>query len=249
VKWPAVKWPAAGGRRPTGENPTSSRRLPTAGRRLLLVGCVLSAALIAWVLFGPIPAIPRVTSPTIVDRNGVVLYEPLGARGERGEWIGEVPANVARATIAAEDRRFESHLGLDPIAIARAALHDIRRGALVEGGSTLTQQVAKQLLGSENRGVVAKLHEAVIAIRLERCYTKRAILAMYVNLAPYGNQIRGLGRASRAYFGVAPEELTVAQAAFLAALPQKPGSIAASEARSRSISWNVCGARASCPHL
>src|SRR5258706_5582742 len=64
---------------------------------------LLSLTALSWIAFGPIPAIPRVTSPTIVDRNGVVLYEPLGARGERGAWIGDVPVNVARATIAAED--------------------------------------------------------------------------------------------------------------------------------------------------
>jgi penicillin-binding protein 1C len=188
-----------------------------------------------WVVFGPIPPIPRVTSPTIVDRNGIVLYEPLGARGERGSWIADVPPNVARATIAAEDRRFDSHLGIDPIAMARAAVHDVRRGALVEGGSTITQQIAKQLLGSDNRGVIAKLHEAIVAIRLERRYTKHAILSMYVNLVPYGNQIRGIGRASRAYFGVAPQELTMAQAAFLAALPQRPGSISHAMKRQRYV--------------
>lgn len=204
-------------------------------RRLSVVGCLLVAAVGAWVVFGPIPAIPRVTSPTIVDRNGVVLYEPLGARGERGAWVAEVPANVARATIAAEDRRFASHLGIDPIAIARAAVHDVRHGALVEGGSTITQQVAKQLLNSEDRGVIAKLHEAIVAVRLERRYTKRAILSMYVNLVPYGNQIRGIGRASRAYFGVEPRELTIAQAAFLAALPQRPGSTAHALKRQRYV--------------
>jgi penicillin-binding protein 1C len=208
---------------------------PAASRRLVVVGCLLSVVALAWLAYGPIPVMPHVTSPTIVDRNGVVLYEPLGSRGERGVWIGDVPVNVARATIAAEDRRFESHFGIDPLAVARAAMHDLSRGALVEGGSTLTQQVAKQLLGSEDRGVIAKLHEAVVAIRLERRYTKRAILAMYVNLAPYGNQIRGLGRASRAYFGIVPEELTVAQAAFLAALPQKPGSTAHALKRQRLV--------------
>jgi penicillin-binding protein 1C len=196
---------------------------------------IVFIAAAAWIAYGPIPPIPRVTSPTIVDRNGVVLYEPLGARGERGAWVADVPPNVARATIAAEDRRFASHLGIDPIAIGRAAIHDIRRGAVVEGGSTITQQVAKQLLNSDDRGLMAKLHESVVALRLERRYTKRAILSMYVNLVPYGNQIRGIGRASRAYFGVAPQELTVAQAAFLASLPQRPGSIPHALKRQRSV--------------
>jgi penicillin-binding protein 1C len=205
-----------------------------AGRGWWVVGVAILAAA-GYVLYGPIPAIHMVTSPTVVDRNGVVLYEPLRAGGVRSVWIKDVPPRVAQATIAAEDRRFYSHPGLDPIAIARAAWHDVRRGALVEGGSTLTQQVAKQLVGANDRGVVTKIREAVIALRLERRYTKRAILAVYCNLAPYGNQIDGIGRASRVYFGVAPDELTHAQAAFLAALPQKPGSMKHALARQRVV--------------
>jgi penicillin-binding protein 1C len=205
-----------------------------AGGGWWVVGVAILAAA-GYVLYGPIPAIPTVTSPTVVDRNGVVLYEPLGAGGVRSAWVNDVPPRVAEATIAAEDRRFYSHPGLDPIAIARAAWHDIRRGALVEGGSTLTQQVAKHLVSANTRGVITKIREAVIALRLERRYTKGAILALYCNLVPYGNQIDGIGRASRVYFGVAPEELTDAQAAFLAALPQKPGSIRHALARQRVV--------------
>jgi penicillin-binding protein 1C len=190
-------------------------------------GGVLAAGLFAlalWVLLGPIPAITPDTSPTIVDRNGVVLYEPLSPTGTRNEWIDVVPVSVASATIAAEDRRFEHHLGIDPIAIARAVAHDIRHLRAAEGGSTITQQVAKMLLGSPPRTIASKVHEAVVALRLEHRYTKRQILALYVNLAPYGEQTIGIARASRRYFGCAPEELTVAQAAWLASLPQRPST-------------------------
>jgi penicillin-binding protein 1C len=180
-----------------------------------------------WVWFGPIPPIDaaRFTSTTIVDRNGVVLYEPLSPRGNRGEWLRVVPENIARATIAAEDRRFQRHPGIDPIAIARAAWHDLKSLAFVEGGSTITQQVAKLLLDSPDRGIASKVRESIVALRLERKYTKGAILALYVNLAPYGNQIHGVTRASQHYFGCAPEELTVAQSAFLASLPRRPGDV------------------------
>src|SRR6185369_11843353 len=75
-----------------------------------------------------------------------------------------------------------------------------------------------------NRGLFAKMQEAVVAVRLERRYSKKEILALYLNLAPYGNQSTGISRASHLYFGTAPEELTVAQAAYLAALPQRPGA-------------------------
>ena len=102
--------------------------------------------------------------------------------------------------------RFRSHLGVDPIAIVRAAVHDRPRGRIVEGGSTITQQVAKLLLRASarpgpRRGWSTKIHEAVIALRLEHRLTKNEILALYLNLAPYGNQIEGAERASQAYFG------------------------------------------------
>ena len=181
----------------------------------------LAGVLLAWMLFGPIPSLPTSQSQTILDRRGEVLYQPITTQ----EWLNEVPPNVARATLAAEDRRFRYHLGIDPIAVTRAAWHDVKRRAIVEGGSTITQQVAKMLLDSPDRGVIAKVHEAIVAVRLERRYSKRAILAMYVNLAPYGNQIRGIARASRRYFGCAPEDLTPAQSAFLASLPRRPGDV------------------------
>src|SRR6185295_11526065 len=146
----------------------------------------------------------------------IVLYEPLSATGTRNEWLDEVPSSVANATIAAEDRRFYRHFGIDPIAITRAVAHDIRHLRAAEGGSTITQQVAKMLLGSPPRTLVSKLREAVIALRLEHRYSKREILALYVNLAPYGEQTIGIARASRRYFGCSPEELTIAQSAWLA---------------------------------
>src|SRR5581483_9228993 len=117
--------------------------------------------------------------------DGVVLYEPLSEGGTRSRWIANVPRNVARATIAAEDRRFDHHFGIDPIAVVRALLRDIRHMRVVEGGSTITQQVAK-LIDPAPRTVRAKIREAIVALRLEHRYSKREILALYCNLAPYG---------------------------------------------------------------
>jgi penicillin-binding protein 1C len=195
-------------------------------------------ALALWLRLGPLPPIDpnSVTSATILDRNGIVLYEPLSPKQTRGEWItaADIPPRVAEATIAAEDRRFRGHIGIDPIAVARAAAHDLRHLRVVEGGSTITQQVAKLLLGSERRGLSEKVREAVIALRLEHRYSKDEILALYLNLAPYGAQTNGIARASRRWFGRAPEDLTVAQAAFLAALPQRPSASRAS-ARQRVV--------------
>ncbi len=192
-------------------------------KRLSVVGCLLSVALIGvWVRVGPVPPIKAETTPVVTDRNGVVLYEPLSRGGTRSAWIANVPENVARATIAAEDQRFEHHIGVDPIAIARALVHDVRHLRVVEGGSTITQQVAKLILPPRKRTIVAKIREAIVALRLEHRYSKREILTMYVNLAPYGQQTIGIARASDRYFGCAPDQLTIAQAAYLAALPQRP---------------------------
>jgi len=201
-------------------------------------GGALAAGLLAlslWVRLGPIPPITPDTTPTIVDRNGIVLYEPLSATGTRNEWLEEIPASVAKATLAAEDRRFYKHFGVDPIATARAVAHDIRHLRAAEGGSTITQQVAKMLLGSPPRTLISKLREAVIALRLEHRYSKREILALYVNLAPYGEQTIGIARASRRYFGCAPEELTIAQSAWLASLPQRPSTPRRALARQRRV--------------
>lgn len=199
-------------------------------RTMTIAGVAFFAALAVaiWIRVGPPPPVDRdsFVSTAIYDRNGVLLSEPLNARGERSAWIAaaEVPAAISRATIAAEDHRFFEHHGIDPWAIARAAWRNLRRGRVVEGGSTITQQVAKLLLHAGRRTLAAKLRESIAALRLEHHYSKREILALYLNMAPYGNRISGIHRASRSYFGVAPEELTFAQAAFLASLPQRPGA-------------------------
>ena len=185
---------------------------------------------LSWLRLGPIdPQVldaNRFASATIVDRNGIPLYEPLAASGTRGERLtaDSIPERLAKATIAAEDRRFRHHPGIDPIAVTRAMAHNLRAMRVVEGGSTITQQVAKLLLQSKDRSARQKAREAVLALRLEHRYTKRELLALYLNLAPYGNQINGAARASRTYFGCPPENLTDAQAAFLASLPQRPSA-------------------------
>ena len=197
-------------------------------RTTLAAALALIAGATLFIYFGPIDETlldaTRFASTTIVDRNGVALYEPLSPAGGRGASMDakELPALVVAATLAAEDRRFFAHPGVDPIAIARAAFRNMTQGRVREGGSTITQQVAKLLRGGGERSWRNKVGETVLAIRLERRFTKDEILAMYLNAAPYGNQIHGIARASRAYFGVAPRDLTAAQAPFLAALPQRP---------------------------
>jgi len=198
-------------------------------RGVAALAAVLAAGLV-WLRVGPVDQRlldeARHRSTTVVDRNGEVLYESLATSGERGERLApdRLPPHLVAATLAAEDRRFFSHPGVDPLAVARAALHNFRAMRVVEGGSTITQQAAKLLLGSSERSLRQKWREAVLAVRLEHRLSKREILALHLNHAPYGNRIRGAARASRAYFGAEASQLTPAQAAFLAALPQRPSA-------------------------
>jgi len=203
-------------------------------RRAAVGAIAIGLALLVWLRMGPLPAglLDDSTRPStiVTDRHGETLYEVRAGDGLRGEWIdaGNVPERLAHATRAAEDVRFHWHPGIDPIGIVRAAWRNVRAGDVEEGGSTITQQVAKLLLARQNGGTVAtgwraKAREAVVALRLEHRLSKRDVLALYLNLAPYGNQIQGAGRAARAYFGRDVASLTAAETAFLAALPQQPG--------------------------
>jgi penicillin-binding protein 1C len=186
-----------------------------------------------WVRFGPLPQAlledDSRLSTIVLDRHGETLYEARSSLGDRSSRMdpAAIPDVLAKATLAAEDHRFWSHPGVDPVAIARALARDIRAGRAVEGGSTITQQVVKLLLARRSeprRGWRAKAYEALLALRLEHRLSKREILALYLSLAPYGNQIAGAERASRAYFHRAAAALTVGQAAYLASLPQRPSA-------------------------
>ena len=216
----------AAGSQPAEMGP-KRRRAKSPPLHWLFVLIALSATAL-WLRLGPLPDfdVTHFQSTTILDRNGEVLYEPLAASGNRAQWLSadKLPPRVVDATIAAEDRRFRKHIGVDPLAVARATLHNLRARRIVEGGSTITQQVAKLLLQSHDRSLRTKWRETVVALRLEHRYSKNEILAMYLNLAPYGNRITGVARASRAYFACGPESLTAAQSAFLASLPQRPSA-------------------------
>jgi penicillin-binding protein 1C len=206
-------------------------RLGRAALALVLLAGI-GGALALWMRLGPIDPglldLRETTSTMVVDRRGEPLYESLSGDGTRSVHLEahNLPPVLVAATVAAEDRRFWSHVGVDPLSIARALRQNLAEGRVVEGGSTITQQVAKLLINRQSpkrsRGIREKLREAILAVRLEHRFDKREILALYVNLAAYGNQIVGAGKASRAYFGCDPSALTPAQAAFLAGLPQRP---------------------------
>ncbi|MBI4594372.1 MAG: penicillin-binding protein 1A [Candidatus Rokubacteria bacterium] len=138
--------------------------------------------------------------------------------------LAQIPKSLRDAVVATEDRRFHSHWGIDPIGIARAVVQNYRRGRIVEGGSTITQQLTKVLFLTPDKSLERKLKEAVLALELERRYSKDRILEMYLNQVYFGHGAYGVEAAARTYFGKSVSELTVRESALLAGLPRAPTS-------------------------
>ena len=131
----------------------------------------------------------------------------------------ELPRFYIQATISVEDRRFWGHRGLDFIAIGRAAKRDLRAGAFEEGGSTITQQLAKNMLFTQEKKLERKAAEVFAALELESVYTKEEIFELYVNTSYFGNGYYGVGEAAAGYFGKPPSELSEYECAMLAGIP------------------------------
>lgn len=136
----------------------------------------------------------------------------------------EIPEIVKKAFVAAEDIRFYKHPGVDLIGILRALYRDIKAGGIVEGGSTITQQLAKMLFLKPEKSITRKIKEAILSIQIERKYTKDEILGLYLNQAYFGSRAYGIAAASETYFGKSFKELNHAQLALLAALPKAPSA-------------------------
>lgn len=161
-------------------------------------------------------------STTIVDENGEeagTLYAQKGTFVE----IDEISPHVVNAVISTEDQRFYKHRGFDPIGIARAALgYVINRGQIVGGGSTITQQLAKNAYLTADQTLMRKFRELFLAIEIEKHYSKELILEMYLNNSYFGNGVWGVEDASLKYFGKTADEVTVPEAATLAAILKAP---------------------------
>lgn len=133
------------------------------------------------------------------------------------------------AIVAIEDRRFYTHGALDPIAIVRATVNNIKAGKVIEGGSTITQQLAKNLCLTNEVTMDRKFTEMFLAFELERNYSKEEILELYVNVIYYGDGNTGIKQASEGYFGKDPSKLSYKEATMLAGLPQSPSAYALSK--------------------
>ncbi|MFC1625445.1 penicillin-binding protein [Patescibacteria group bacterium] len=162
-------------------------------------------------------------STKILDRNGEALYDIYSSERRSPVNLDEVPLYLRQATIAIEDKNFYKHSGFDPFGMARGALRLFTRGR-AQGGSTLTQQLVKNVLLTPERSIFRKIKEFVLAVQIERKYSKDEILQMYLNEAPYGGTAWGVESASEMYFGTSVKDLNLTQSAILAGLPQRPSS-------------------------
>lgn len=164
-----------------------------------------------------------IQSTKIYDRTGkVLLYEIHGNIKRTYVPLKEIPKYIQLATIAAEDINFYHHHGLDFKGILRAAFKNIIRGEITQGGSTITQQLIKNSLLGNERTFVRKIKEQILALLLEKKYSKDEILELYLNQIPYGSNAYGIAAAADLYFSKKVNELTLNEAAVLAALPRAP---------------------------
>ena len=138
--------------------------------------------------------------------------------------IFQLPEIYQNAVIAVEDHRFRQHPGIDPIAIGRAVKNNIKSKSLSEGGSTITQQLAKNLYFSQEKELTRKVAETFMALKLEREYTKDEILELYVNTIYFGEGYYGICAASEGYFGVEPDQMDDYESTMLAGLPNAPSA-------------------------
>ena len=203
-------------------------------QRVLLIGLVLFAGLMLYILWGlpSINSLPKkmmTPSVRITDRNGRLLYEILPEVGGRNTVLSveNIPQCLKDATIAVEDKNFYHNPGVDITGIVRALWINLRGGETLAGGSTITQQVARNLLMSQEerteRTLRRKLREALLAWEMTQKLSKDEILALYLNQINFGGMAYGVEAASQTYFGKPAKELLLPECALIAGLPQAPG--------------------------
>src|SRR6266851_5069436 len=208
------------------------RRVLIAVGALTLLGLTAVGVAALWA-FTILPrSLPSVTAlETLQPIQGTKIYddndEPMTElHVERRILVplAQIPQSLRDAILATEDRRFYSHHGVDPTGIARAVYQNFRRGRIVEGGSTITQQLAKVLFLTPDKSLERKLKEAVLALELERRYSKDRILEMYLNQIYFGHGAFGVEAAARTFFGKSVSELSLPEATLLAGLPKAPST-------------------------
>ena len=161
-------------------------------------------------------------STQFFDKNGKLIANTFV--GENREYVkyDDIPARIIEGLVAIEDTQYFEHIGINPDAISRAIIKDIKAGAFVEGASTLTQQLIKMLVLSSEKKLIRKVKEALLAIRLETILTKEEILERYLNNVYFGHGYYGIRTAARGYFNKDLYELSLKEMAILVGLPRAP---------------------------
>ncbi|WP_454856205.1 penicillin-binding protein 1C [Rhizobium binxianense] len=219
---------------------------------IVLAGAALFALDAADRAFPPPLDKAEAVSPEVLDADGQLLraFATTEGRWRLKTTVADVDPQFLRMLIAYEDQRFYEHGGVDPWALARAAVQLAGNGRIVSGASTLSMQVARLIEPREGRSLSAKLLQMARALQIERRLSKEEILDLYLTHAPYGGNLEGVRAASLAYFGKEPKRLTVAEAALLVALPQLPEkrrpdrNLAAAEAARKRVLDRVAVANA-----
>lgn len=196
---------------------------------ILSAGFIGTGAFLLWASTLSLPSYEALQSrkvsesTQIFDRTGkYLLYDVHQDEQRTVVPIDQIAVDARNATVAIEDANFYNNIGVEPLAIIRAAIADVMHGGYSQGGSTITQQVVKNTLLTDDKTIARKVKELVLAIKLDRTLSKDQILDLYLNAVPYGGNIYGIEQASQAYFGIHASDLSLAQAAYLAALPQAP---------------------------
>ena len=226
---------------PKSESGRNTARKPP--RRRSLAGRVVSGLFVVAIWCGiglaalvgyhatQLPPIDQLAVPkrppniAILAADGSLLAN-RGETGGRTVSIKELPPYLPRAFVAIEDRRFFSHLGVDPLGIARAVMANVMRRGVSQGGSTLTQQLAKNLFLTQERTASRKVQEAILALWLEHRYSKDQILELYLNRVYFGSGAYGVEAAAQRYYAKPARDVTIAEAATLAGLVQAPSRLA-----------------------
>ncbi len=196
---------------------------------VVIAACVIALFIAVLYFAKTVPSIQEIgsqqisQSTKIYDRTGTVLLYDVD-NGDHRTLVpfDQIPQSVKDATIAIEDQNFYNEPAFDIKGIFRALYVDITTHSFAEGGSTITQQLARTAFLTLNQTLSRKIREFILAVKLNEYYSKDQILALYLNEVPYGPNISGVGEAAEDYFGVPVDQLNIAQSAVLAALPQAP---------------------------
>ncbi len=189
-------------------------------RRVLQVALLI--VLVVAALLGGCLAWGWATTPS-VDNLSALVHAQAQAHQAPYTPLARVSPLIQKALIVTEDESFYSNIGIDPVGLLRSAWDDLRAGQLVEGGSTITEQLAKvAYLNSNDHSLGLKLQDMALALKIEARYSKAQILEFYLNLVYFGQYAYGIGAATSRYFGLTPAQVDLAQAALLAGLIQAP---------------------------